>query len=89
MGGRSVYCDITQFMQRFTSIYFYYLHYIMQTGGSLLHLYGISKSVGFGCNFSVKNQTGYAVQHSCNYQKVARSGYETSTHPDLSETTCL
>ena len=50
----------------------------MQTGGSLLHTYGISKSVGFGCNFSVKNQTGYAVQHSCNYQKVARSGYETT-----------
>ena len=49
----------------------------MQTWGSLLHPYGISKSVGFGCNFSVKNQTGYAVQHSCNYQKVARSGYET------------
>ena len=62
----------------------------MQTGGSLLHPYGISKSVGFGCNFSVKNQTGYAVQHSCNYQKVARSGYETmsplgvSLHKDSS-----
>ena len=51
----------------------------MQTRGSLLHLHGISKSVGFGCNFSVKNQTGYAVQHSCNYQKVARSGYETKS----------
>ena len=54
----------------------------MQTGGSLLHPYGISKSVGFGCNFSVKNQTGYAVQHSCNYQKVAWSGYETMCHCD-------
>ena len=51
----------------------------MQTRGFATSFGLFSNSLRPGCNFSVKNQTGYAEQHSCNYQKVAWSGYETTT----------